>query len=134
MIGEKILREEADVFSRDKSDQGDVPDMEMELHLKDDVPVVVPHRRIPRPLYEEVKHFINDLVANNWIRESTSNYSSPIVCARKKDGTLRLCIDYRMLNRKIIPDKQPIPRIQELLDGLGGQNWFSTLDMAKAYH
>ena len=74
------------------------------------------------------------MVVNNWIRESTSNYSSLVVCVRNKDGTFRLCIDYRMLNQKIIPDKHPIPRIQELLDGLGGQVWFSTLDMAKAYY
>ena len=131
LVAEKILREESGVFSRGKDDQGDVPDMEMEIHLKDDVPVVVPHRQLPRQLYEEVKNFINDLVKR--IRESTSNYSSPIVCARKKSGALRLCIDYRLLNQKIIPDKMPIPRIQELLDGLGGQVWFSTLDMSNAY-
>ena len=65
VIAENLLREEAGVFSRSKEDQGNVPDMEMTLHLKDDVPVVVPHRQIPRPLYEEVKHFINDLIVNN---------------------------------------------------------------------
>ena len=133
-IAEEILREQCDVFCRDKNDHGDVPDMEMELHLTDNVPVQVPHRHIPRPLYDEVKNFINDLIANKWIRESKSSYSSPIVCVRKKDQSLRLCIDYRQLNKKIIPDKQPIPRIQELFDTLGGQEWFSTLDMAKAYH
>ena len=46
----------------------------------------------------------------------------------------RLCIDFRKLNLKTIPDKQPIPRIQDLLDGLGGNKWFSTLDMSQAYH
>ena len=59
---------------------------------------------------------------------------SPIVCVRKKDNSLRLCVDYRKLNLKTIPDRQPIPRVQDLLDGLGGQKYFSTLDMAKAYH
>ena len=106
----------------------------MEINLIDNVPVVVPHRQIPRPLYEEVKNFINDLIANRWVRESKSSYASPIVCVRKKDQSLRLCIDYRALNKKIITDKQPIPRIQEIFDGLGGQEWFSMLDMAKAYH
>ena len=121
-------------FQRDKTDLGDLPDLQMEIALCDTVPVCVPHRHVPRPLYDEVKNFVNDLIVNNWVRESKSPYSSPIVCVRKKDQSLRLCIDYRMLNRKIIPDKQPIPRIQEILDGLGGQEWFSTLDMAKAYH
>ena len=63
-----------------------------------------------------------------------SSYSSPIVVVRKKDGTMRMCIDYRALNLKTIPDAQPIPRIQDILDSLGGQQWFSTLDMSKAYH
>jgi transposase InsO family protein len=133
-MAEKVLREECDVFCRSKEDHGDIPDMEMELKLTDQIPVSCSHRRIPRPLYDEVKNFINDLITNNWIRESKSSYSSPIVCVRKKDQTLRLCIDYRMLNKKIVPDKQPIPKIQELFDSLGGQAYFSTLDMAKAYH
>ena len=121
-------------FCKDGKDQGDVPELEMEIELTDNEPVVVAHRQIPRHLYEEVKNFINDLVVNKWVRESKSAYSSPIVCVRKKDQSLRLCIDYRALNKKIVPDKHPIPRIQEILDGLGGQQWFSTLDMAKAYH
>ena len=57
-----------------------------------------------------------------------------MVCVRKKDGGLRLCIDYRKLNLKTIPDKHPLPRIQDILDGLGGNVWFSTLDMSQAYH
>ena len=134
LIAEEMLKEECEVFCRDKEDQGDVPEMQMEIKLTDEEPVVVAHRQIPRPLYDEVKNFINDLVVNKWVRESKSAYSSPIVCVRKKDQSLRLCIDYRALNKKIVPDKHPIPRIQEILDGLGGQAWFSTLDMAKAYH
>ena len=131
---EKVLIDEAEVFCREGVLQGDVPDMEMEIHLTDEVPVVIPHRQIPRSFYEEVKDFINDMIVNEWIRESKSPYSSPIVCARKPDHTLRMCIDYRALNKKIIPDKMPIPRITEIFDSLSGQEWFSTLDMAKAYH
>ena len=133
-VAEKVLEEEKEVFCQGEGDHGDCPDLVMEINLTDNVPVVVPHRNIPRPLYEEVKNFINDLIANGWVQESKSAYSSPIICVRKKDSTLRLCIDYRALNKKMIPDKQPIPRIQEIFDGLGGQEWFTTLDMAKAYH
>ena len=61
-------------------------------------------------------------------------YASSIVCIRIKDGTIRLCCDYRYLNLKTIPDHHPIPRVQDLLDGLGCQTSFSTLDIAKAYH
>ena len=57
-----------------------------------------------------------------------------MVCVRKKDGSLRLCIDYRELNKKIMLDRMPIPRIQVVLENLGGHKHFSTLDMSKAYH
>lgn len=52
----------------------------------------------------------------------------------KKDGSLRLCIDYRELNKKTYPERQPIPRIQDILNGLGGNKWFTVLDQGKAYH
>lgn len=81
-----------------------------------------------------MKDYLHDLIAQGWVTKSNSPYSSPIVCVRKKDGSLRLCIDYRDLNSKTIPDRQPIPRVQDVLDGLGGNAWFSLLDQGKAYH
>ena len=56
------------------------------------------------------------------------------MCVRKKNQSLRLCVDFRALNQKTIPDRHPIPRIQETLDNLGGNTWFSVLDQGKAYH
>ena len=53
---------------------------------------------------------------------------------RKKDGTLRLCVDYRQLNAKTIPDRHPLPRVKDTLQSLGGNSWFSLLDQGKAYH
>ena len=85
-------------------------------------------------MYTEVKHYIEDLLNRGWITKSQSSYASPVVCVRKKDGGLRLCIDYRELNRKTVPDRHPIPRIQETLDNIGGSSWFSVLDQGKAYH
>ncbi|KAI5109307.1 hypothetical protein C0J45_0704, partial [Silurus meridionalis] len=69
-----------------------------------------------------------------WIVKSKSPYAAPVVCVRKKDGSLRLCIDYRLLNKKTVPDRHPLPRIQDLTDTLGGNTWFSILDQGKAYH
>ena len=57
-----------------------------------------------------------------------------MVYVRKKCGGLRLCIDYRKLKNKTIPDKQPIPQMQDIVDSFGGQEWLSTVDMGKAYH
>ena len=89
---------------------------------------------IPGPLFQEVRNHINDMLVNGWIRHSYSPYASPIVCVRKKDGGMRLCIDFPKLNSKTFPDMQPIPSVQGLLDRLHGQKWFSTLDMSEAYH
>ena len=79
-------------------------------------------------------HYIEDLLNREWITKSQLSYASPVVCVRKKDGGLRLCIDYRELNCKTVRDRHPIPRIQETLDNLGGSSWFSVLDQGKAYH
>lgn len=81
-----------------------------------------------------MKSYLYDLIAQGWVRKSNSPYASPVVCVRKKDGSLRLCIDYRELNHKTVPDRQPIPRVQDIMDGLGGHSWFSLLDQGKAYH
>ena len=68
------------------------------------------------------------------MKTSYSSYAIPMVCVRKKDGSIRLYIDYTKLNKKIMPDSMPIPRIQGVLEILGGHKYFSTLDMSKAYH
>ena len=133
-LAEQMLREENESFSLNEDDIGCVPDLEMEIPLKDNEPVQKKYTSVPRPLYPEVKQYIEDLLNQNFISKSKSPYSSSVVCVRKKDGTLRLCIDYRDLNCKIISDRHPIPRVQETLDSLGGNSWFSVLDQGKAYH
>ena len=110
------------------------PNFEMKIHLTDNVPVKEPYRKVPRHMYSEANNFIDDMITNGWVRESCSSYSAPIVCARKKCGGLRLCVDYRRLNNDTILDAQLIPSIQDILDNLGGKQWLSTLDMSKAYH
>lgn len=90
------------------------------LTWKHHPPVQKNYTAVPRPLFPEVKSYVEDLLDKNFIRKSTSPYSSPVICVRKKDQTLRLCIDYRELNKKRIPDRHPIPRIQETLDSLEG--------------
>ena len=131
---QKLLTEECEVFAEDKNDIGQIDNFKLKLNLKDETPVQKAYRSIPKHLYSELKIYIEDLLTNKWIRNYYSSYASPMVCVRKKDGTMRLCIDYRELNKKIIPDKMPIPRINDILDNLGGNTYFSTLDMTKAYH
>ncbi len=91
-------------------------------------------QRSPKALYREVKEHVQKLLDHGWIRKSVSPYSSPVVCVRKKDMSLRLCVDFRGLNSKLSPTVTPFQRIQDLLDSLGGYSWFSILDQGSAYH
>lgn len=133
-VAEAMLREEYEFFAFNDEDIGCIPDLEMEINVKDRQLVQKKYISVPRPLYPEVKQCIEDLLNQNFITKSKSPYSSPVVCVRKKDGTLRLCIDYRELNRRTIADRHSIPRVQETLDCLGGNTWFTVLDQGKAYH
>ena len=77
-------------------------------------------------------------MTNEWVKKSNPAYASSMVCVRKKDRSLHLCIDYRMLSNKTIPDRQPTPKVQDMLDclgwGGGRKQWFSNFDTSKAYH
>ena len=134
-VVQKMMHEEHRAFATNEDDIGCIPDLEMDINLTDTQPVQKNYTAIPRSLYPEVKHYLEDLLNKNFIRKFKSPYSSSVVCDRnKKDGGMRLCVDYRELNKKTVQDRPPIPRIQETLDNLGGNTWFSTLDQGKAYH
>ena len=83
---------------------------------------------------KEVKLQIEDLLNKGWIRPSSSPFGAPILFVRKKDGTLRMCVDYRRLNAITVKDRTPIPRVDELLDVLGKASVFTSLDLYKGYH
>ena len=134
LIVRKMLVEEAESFSKTDDDVGRAEELQVDINLTDSVPVQRKYTAIPRPLYAEVKQYVEDLLNRGWIQKSKSAYSSPVVCVRKKDGSLRLCIDYRQLNSKTIRDSHPLPRVQDALESLGGNQWFSLLDQGKAYH
>uniref|UniRef100_A0A3B3H3G3 Gypsy retrotransposon integrase-like protein 1 n=1 Tax=Oryzias latipes TaxID=8090 RepID=A0A3B3H3G3_ORYLA len=129
-----LLQKYANVFAAHEGDLGCTTLMTHEIPLLDDAPVRQRHRRIPPSEYEAVKDHINQLLASGVIRESNSPYASPIVLARKKDGSLRMCVDYRQLNSKTRRDAFPLPPIDESLDALSGARWFTTLDLASGYN
>ena len=130
----EMLSEEHDSFSVSDSEVGCAEGLQMEINLKDNIPVQKSYQSIPKPLYSEVKAYIEDLLNQGFITKLKSSYSSPVVCVRKRDNSLHLCVDFRALNQKHIMDKFPLPRIQQTLDNLGGNQFFSLLDMNKAYH
>uniref|UniRef100_A0A8C7XG91 ribonuclease H n=1 Tax=Oryzias sinensis TaxID=183150 RepID=A0A8C7XG91_9TELE len=128
-----LLRHES-VFSKSERDLGCTNLISHEIPLLDDKPVRQRYRRLPPSDYESVKAHLRQLLDSQVIRESSSPYASPIVLVRKKDGSLRMCVDYRQLNRKTRKDAFPLPRIEESLDALCGAKWFSTLDLASGYN
>ena len=107
---ESVLIEECDVFSKNEHDIGSIEKLKLKLNLKDDIPIAKPYKKIPKQLYAELKQYLEDLLTHQWKKKSYSSYASPMVFARKPDGSLRLCIDYRELNKKVAPDKMPLPR------------------------
>ena len=116
-----LIIEILDLFSYDSDDIGDVQNCRMKIHLKDETPVQKSYYSMPKPLHQEVKHYVEDLLNKGWITKSSSNYSSPVVAVRKKDGSLWLFCDYRALNNKTISDRHPLPRVQDAIDSLNGK-------------
>ena len=104
------------------------------IDLESDVPPKqVTYRMSPAEL-AEVKRQLQELLEKGWIRPSTSPYGAPILFVRKKDNSLRMCVDYRRLNEITTKNRTPLPRIDELLDSLHGATVFSSLDLYKGYH
>ena len=130
----ELFSKHKDVFLHNDLDIGYSNTVTHRIETTDDAPVTAPYRRIPPSQYEEVKKHIQDLLDKNIITKSASPYASPIVIARKKDNSIRLCVDYRKLNQRTVRDAFPLPRIVESLDSLHGSTVFSTCDLASGFH
>ena len=91
------------------------------------------YRMAPAEL-RELSCQLQELLDRGFIRPSVSPWGAPVLFVKKKDGTLRLCIDYRMLNQITIKNKYPLPRIDDLFDQLQGASVFSKIDLRSGYH
>ena len=92
-----------------------------------------PYRMAPKEM-EELKSQLEELLDKGYIRPSVSPWGAPVLFVRKKDGSLRLCIDYRELNKVTVKNKYPLPRIDDLFDQLRGAGIFSKIDLRSGYH
>ncbi|GBG80622.1 hypothetical protein CBR_g31082 [Chara braunii] len=114
-----------------------VPDRPISHEIILEAGAVPPKGCIYRMSEEELEVLraqLNDLLAKGWIRPSSSPYGAPILFVRKKNKDLRLCIDYRKLNAQTVKNVGPLPRIDDLLERLGGAKFFSKLDLKSGYH
>ncbi|KAG7583636.1 Ribonuclease H-like superfamily [Arabidopsis suecica] len=92
-----------------------------------------PYRMAPAEM-AKLKKQLEELLDKGFIRPSSSPWGAPVLFVKKKDGSFRLCIDYRGLNKVTVKNKYPLPRIDELLDQLRDARWFSKIDLASGYH
>lgn len=129
-----LFRKHREVFSKDDDDIGCTSTVTHQIRLTDKKPIAEQYRRIPLSQFEEVKQHIRKLLKNDVIRESTSPFASPIVLVRKKNNSLRLCVDYLKLNEKTIKDKFSLPRVEETFDVLHGSSMVSTMDLTSGYN
>ncbi|XP_030479438.1 uncharacterized protein LOC115696688 [Cannabis sativa] len=94
---------------------------------------IVPYRMAPVEL-AELKKQLGELMDKGYIRHSTSPWGAPVLFAKKANGTLRLCVDYRKLNQMTMKNKYPLRRIDDSFDQLGGSKFFSKIDLMSGYH
>ena len=94
---------------------------------------ITPYRMAPKEL-KELKLQLQELLEKGFIRSSVSPWRAPVLFVKKKDGTLRLCVDYRQLNKMTVKNKYPLPRIDDLFNQLKGADVFSKIDLRFGYH
>ncbi|KAH0773918.1 hypothetical protein KY290_011055 [Solanum tuberosum] len=97
-------------------------------------PISIPPYRMAPAELKELKDQLKDLLDKGFIRPSISPWGAPVLFVRKKDGSLRMCIDYRQLNKATIKNKYHIPRIDDLFDQLQGIECFSKIDLRSGYY
>ena len=123
----------SDVFASDKTDFGRTNRIEHRIETEGAAPIRQRSRRIAPAQRAETTKLLEQMLQKKVIQPSTSPWASPIVLVRKKDGTLRFCVDYRKLNAVTRKDAYPLPRIDDALDTLGSSKWFTTLDLISGY-
>ena len=121
------------IFSLDKNEIGCTDSAEHIIELMDDELFKERFRQIAPPLLEEVRENLQDMLDGGAIRPSKSPWYNAIVLVRKKDGTLRFCIDFRKLNARTKKDSFPLPRMQETMESMVGAQFFSSMDLKSGF-
>ncbi|GKD28871.1 putative reverse transcriptase domain-containing protein, partial [Tanacetum coccineum] len=130
-----VVREFSDVFPEDLSGLPPQRQVEFRIELVAGVTPVAksPYRLAPSEM-QELSGQLQELQDKGFIRPSHSPWGAPVLFVKKKDGSFRMCIDYRELNKLTVKNRYPLPRIDDLFDQLQGSRYFSKIDLRSGYH
>ncbi|GJW72988.1 putative reverse transcriptase domain-containing protein [Tanacetum coccineum] len=130
-----VVREFLEVFPEDLPGLPPVRQVEFQINL---MPGAAPIARAPYRLapseMQELSNQLQELADRGFIRPSTSPWGAPVLFVKKKDGSFRMCIDYRELNKLTVKNRYPLPRIDDLFDQLQGSSVYSKIDLRSGYH
>ena len=131
----QVVREFPEVFP------DEIPEVPPEREVKFAIDLVPGTRPVSMAPYRmsaselsELKKQLEELLEKKFVRPSVSPWGAPVLLVKKKDGSMRLCVDYRQLNKVTIKNKYPLPRIDDLMDQLVGARVFSKIDLRSGYH
>ena len=128
-----VIEKYSFLFAMNSLDLGRTDLIKHHIELKDYTPIKDRYCRIPPHQYEEVRKHLKEMLDIGAIRRSNSPWASPVVLVRKKDGSLRFCIDLRKLNARTVKDAYSLPCIEDTLDSLNGACIFTSLDLKSGY-
>ena len=122
-----------DIFAQFEGDISTTPLVTHHIDTGDCRPIKQPQRRQPPQLRQATEDILNQMLEQGFVQPSGSPWSSPVVLVRKKDGSLRFCVDYRQLNQHTLKDAYPLPLIDESLEAMQGAKYFSSMDLQSGY-
>ena len=128
----RLIDEYQDVFSKEGNPISSTFLMEHEIHTTGP-PIRLPFRRQNLVVRDIKQQQVKEMFRDEVIRPSTSPWASPVVMVKKKDGSMRFCVDFRKMNDATIKDGHPLPRIDDTLESLHGSQCFTTLDLKSGY-
>ncbi|KAK5835966.1 hypothetical protein PVK06_011694 [Gossypium arboreum] len=130
-----IVCEFPDVFPEELLGLPPVREVEFGIELvPDTTPILIAPYRMALTELKELKSQLQELTDRGFARPSFSPWGAPVLFVKKKDDTMRMCIDYRRLNKVTIKNKYPLPRIDDLFDQLKGATVFSKIDLRSGYY
>ena len=128
-----VLRKNAEAFATSKLDLGYCADLQHDIDTGDAQPIKQSPRRPPLSARQAEDDILKEMLESGVIQPSNSPWSSPVCMVRKKDGSFRLCIDYRRMNAVTVKDAFPVPDVKDALDSLRGAKYFATIDLLSGY-